>query len=280
MNDKYILWLKEIEFYPINEKVWKLIEINHNKPNGILEKENTEALLKDKLGKINGLYIYQNSDKEILYVGKGAPIANRLISHYRESFQSVKGDTKDQRWHKFFQSNCGIMKIYWKELEGEHERQIVEKLLDNTLDSSFKNFNSKVILNHNKVETIAENINDVKVDKSKPLEIKNNTSYDFGDYNESLVKQISFILGDYFTPHYRKSGVTFFGENGKRILKMVKKQKCIEIEFNVPVTEIYGLKVLSVNEAKEKKMGTCRWIYKGDSVPSNLVEEARRKFEN
>ena len=48
----------------------------------------------------------------------------------------------------------------------------------------------------------------------------------------------------------------------------------------MPVTTVDGLTVLTREEAREKKMGTCQWIYKGDSLMTvlELVDEAVSKY--
>jgi hypothetical protein len=45
----------------------------------------------------------------------------------------------------------------------------------------------------------------------------------------------------------------------------------------VPVTKVDGLTILTKEEAKVKKMGTCQWIYKGRGLDAamNLVKEAK-----
>lgn len=74
---------------------------------------------------------------QILYVGKAKPLINRLYSHYKESFQEVPGDTKDKRWYRFFNLYQEEFEVYWCELEDEHCRQIVEKMLDVVLKPTF-----------------------------------------------------------------------------------------------------------------------------------------------
>lgn len=106
-----------------------------------------------------------------------------------------------------------------------------------------------------------------------------NLDYRFGDYGGELIEQVSSKLGNSFTPKYNKSGVTFYGTNG-RILKLVNRSTMLEVEFNVPVTKVLGVSVLTDNEAIDKHMGTCRWIYRGDSLFTilELVEEAKDNY--
>ena len=66
------------------------------------------------------------------------PISGRLVSHYRESFQEVPGDTKNKKWHRFFMEHQGEMTVYWKELEGEDNRRVVELMLDCVLQPAFR----------------------------------------------------------------------------------------------------------------------------------------------
>ncbi|MEW6623952.1 MAG: PIN domain-containing protein [Bacillota bacterium] len=101
----------------------------------------------------------------------------------------------------------------------------------------------------------------------------------FGNHGVELIDKVQQKLGSRFTPKYNKSGVTFFSSNG-RILKLVYAKSRLHVEFNVPVSQVNGLTVLTKKEAQNKNMGTCQWIYKGDSVSTvlDLVEEAVKKY--
>ncbi|MDI3477787.1 MAG: hypothetical protein PWQ59_1312 [Thermoanaerobacterium sp.] len=101
----------------------------------------------------------------------------------------------------------------------------------------------------------------------------------FGNHGNELIDKVQQKLGSRFTPKYNKSGVTFFGSNG-RILKLVYNKTFLHVEFNVPVSQVKGLTILTKKEAQNKKMGTCQWIYKGDSLSTvlDLVEEAVKKY--
>ena len=135
----YEQFLIEHEILPIDcEKgKWNRFLIHHQSPKDEMSKQEVKRYIGQQVGNRNGLYVYKNEQGEILYIGKGKPLKNRLISHYIESFQPVSGDTKDQRWHKFFSQHQGIMEVWWIELEGEKERQIIEKMLDNLLKPLF-----------------------------------------------------------------------------------------------------------------------------------------------
>lgn len=58
----------------------------------------------------------------------------------------MSGDTKWKTWHKFFslKKNIGLIKIFWKEVSEEPERQILEKMLDYVLNPEFKSFRKEV----------------------------------------------------------------------------------------------------------------------------------------
>ena len=62
----------------------------------------------------------------------------KLVSHYKESFQELPGDTKNKKWHRFFMKHQGKMTVYWKELEGEDIRRVVELMLDCVLQPAFR----------------------------------------------------------------------------------------------------------------------------------------------
>lgn len=106
----------------------------------------------------------------------------------------------------------------------------------------------------------------------------NQKNVNFGNHSQDLVEKIQDKLGAEFKPKYNKTGVTFFGRRG-RILKLVNTRSYLHVEFNVPVIYVDGLMVLTKEEAREKKMGTCQWIFKGDSLMTVLkfVNEAIRK---
>lgn len=90
--------------------------------------------------------------------------------------------------------------------------------------------------------------------------------------------KVALALGNSFSPYFRKTGVTFFGSMG-RILNVVNKLKILEIEFNVPVAGVSDVEILTEKQAREKKMGTCRWIYRGESLPEDLLREAKTNYQ-
>jgi hypothetical protein len=114
---------------------------------------------------------------------------------------------------------------------------------------------------------------------SKENENRIITNYRFYNHREELVEKVQAVLGPDFQPEYRKTGVTFF-HGLSRDLKLVNAVNVLKIEFNVPVTKVDGLTVLTKEEAKAKKMGTCQWIYEGKSLDTamKLVQEAKDIF--
>lgn len=153
-------------------------------------------------------------------------------------------------------------------------------------------FTKKISYERKNVNNKTGSINKINLGVlSEPIENMNDTSYDaennyindtdmrFGNYGRDFFERVRQILGSEFEPKYNKSGITFFGVKG-RILKLVYSNTSLYVEFNVPVTPVRGLKILTEKEAYDKKMGTCRWIYKGDSITTvlNLIEESVRKY--
>ncbi|CAG9606882.1 GIY-YIG nuclease family protein [Pseudoneobacillus rhizosphaerae] len=132
----YERFLIENGILPI-ERNWNHFRINHVKPVDEVAKNQVRGYIENNVANHNGLYIYKNNKGEILYIGKGKPLKNRLYSHFLESFQPVKGDTKDQRWHPFFLKHQGEHDVYWIELETEKDRQIIEKMLEYVLNPLF-----------------------------------------------------------------------------------------------------------------------------------------------
>jgi len=132
-------FLENNNFLPISEPNWNIYRLHHKKPANESEEKRIFSEIKKSLGGNNGLYIYEKSGK-VLYVGKGHPLFSRVKSHYQESYKEVKGDTRFATWHKFFSKYAGEMKIYWKELENEEIRKIVEQMLDYILKPEFDKF--------------------------------------------------------------------------------------------------------------------------------------------
>lgn len=64
-----------------------------------------------------------------MYIGKGKPLLNRIKSHYNESYRPVGRGDMGGRFQKFFSSNSGLVKVYYKEVDGELNRQIIEAML-------------------------------------------------------------------------------------------------------------------------------------------------------
>ena len=134
--------LKQNNLIPLER--WNHFSFTHKaKVKG--EEENEQIVFLKRALQINGnwnsdgLYAYKRGS-EIIYIGKGQPIFNRLKSHYREAFRAVSGDTKDKRWHRFFSSNTGKLTIYWIPVEDEATRKILELALHEHFKPTFEEF--------------------------------------------------------------------------------------------------------------------------------------------
>lgn len=144
MERKIKKFLKDNDFLPLSR--WNNFKIIHRHitPKS-QEKKNDFNIIKNHVSKKNGLYIYEKNRK-IIYVGKGKPLSNRIKNHYISAYQEVLGDTKDKIWHNFFSSeeNLGELRIYWRELQKEKDRQIIEKILHYILNPTFNLFYKKM----------------------------------------------------------------------------------------------------------------------------------------
>ena len=152
MENKIIEFLSSIGFYPLSEDNWIVFRINHRVAKSKQEEEMTLNLIKNKVGRKNGIYVYKNADGKILYIGKGKPIFNRLKAHYYESYGKP-----EYLWHHFtafFSSNQGEVEIFCKELEDEDYRVIIETMMQKIYKPEFlgKKSNFKISSEHsNKV---------------------------------------------------------------------------------------------------------------------------------
>lgn len=136
MKGKFLEFLKANHLYPIEEN-WNQFSIIHSKPNNDMERNKIKAYIDSAVGKKNGLYAYTDVHGIVLYIGKAKQLRNRLHSHYRESYETVPGDTKDHRWHRFFLEHQGELNVYWIEIEDEESRRIIEQMVDYIVNPSF-----------------------------------------------------------------------------------------------------------------------------------------------
>jgi hypothetical protein len=120
--------------------MWHRLDIYHQAPSDPAEENAVQQMVYREVNDANGLYVYSTHAGQVLYVGKGKPLKNRLWSHYLESFQTVKGDTKDNRWHRFFSSHQGELIVHWIELEDESNRKLTEQMLTMQLTPAFLSF--------------------------------------------------------------------------------------------------------------------------------------------
>ena len=145
MEEEIKEFLSNIGFYPVAKENWKVFTINHCKPDTEEEIKKTHKYMDSHVKGINGIYVYKNTNGEVLYIGKGKPIINRLKSHYWRSFGEPR-DPKDRSYHFtiFFSSNQGDVEIYYKELEDEDNRVLVENLLQRIYKPKFLGKKSKL----------------------------------------------------------------------------------------------------------------------------------------
>ena len=123
---------------------WNRFSIKHSKPTTLGEKTKQVEFIKQELGLDQGdnpagLYAYRQGDN-LLYVGKGRPLFNRLKSHYRESYEPIPGDTRTKRWHRFFSAHTGDLTIYWIPVKDETTRKILELALQVHYKPMFESF--------------------------------------------------------------------------------------------------------------------------------------------
>lgn len=83
------------------------------------------------------------------------------------------------------------------------------------------------------------------------------------EYGAQLEKLNKWV-GQKLTGCPVRDGVTFHNNNEK-IFKILRRRRGWYIEFSVPVPACQGLTELTLEEAKTKKLGRTRWIYRGTS---------------
>lgn len=83
------------------------------------------------------------------------------------------------------------------------------------------------------------------------------------EYGAQLEKLNKWV-GQKLTGCPVRDGVTFHNNNEK-IFKILRRRRGWYIEFSVPVPACQGLTELTPEEARTKKLGRTRWIYRGTS---------------
>lgn len=129
MRAKYAKWLNEIDIYPITESNWSVFQIQHREPIDMIDKMQRENNIVEGIGEKSGIYIYKNDKGEVLYIGAGDSMASKIISHYREIFQTVTKEGEVQKYHRFFQAYRGELTVFYMEIEDDGSIEILEKML-------------------------------------------------------------------------------------------------------------------------------------------------------
>lgn len=138
LKEKFKSFLEANKFLPLSE--WSSFELDHGNP--VLDIENCRKIKKEVTDK-SGLYVYQK-DGRTLYIGKAKSLLGRLKSHHYESFKDPDY-ARFKPWYDFFSSdkNKGHVQIFWKEVQVEEERQIMEKMLEYIIPSEFMAFKNQ-----------------------------------------------------------------------------------------------------------------------------------------
>lgn len=95
------------------------------------------------------------------------------------------------------------------------------------------------------------------------------------DTFEVILEKVYQWIGSCISSCPVRDGVTFYNEREK-VFKVVQRRGGWHLQFNIPVPETEGLTVYSIEEARSKKLGRSRWIYKGnsDAVAEYLIRSA------
>ena len=124
-------------------KSWPSLHLVHEPPGDKNEKKRVfsriDQFCRKQGERISGVYLYERKG-DVLYIGKGKPIFNRVKSHYNESYREVSGDTKTKKWHRFFSKYNGPITVYISEIEREADRKIVEMILQEFHQAVFSKF--------------------------------------------------------------------------------------------------------------------------------------------
>lgn len=120
------------ENYAFDKDKWKSIEnVPFSYNAGTIQLLNK---IKKNMGMAKGIYIFSDSNERILYIGKGAPIYNRIRRH----FAKLKKTSLEEE--AAFPANDAprSISIYWVEIEQPDIREVVEHMLCYTLNPEYK----------------------------------------------------------------------------------------------------------------------------------------------
>ncbi|MFD2679264.1 GIY-YIG nuclease family protein [Bacillus seohaeanensis] len=132
-------FLESKQYIPLTSPLWNYFYFSQKKPQSSEEESKQLDKIKSQLKKERGIYaleLIKENKSELLYIGKGNPIRDRILSHYKKLSKNPKKD-KDNRI-KFFQENQGEVKIYYLELNEKGEQEIIEHLLSYILQPKYK----------------------------------------------------------------------------------------------------------------------------------------------
>jgi len=90
-----------------------------------------------------------------------------------------------------------------------------------------------------------------------------------------VLERVNSWVGLRLSTSQVNDGVCYYSGREK-ILKVIRQRHGWHIQFNLPVPECEGLLILSQEEARAKKLGKSRWIYRGfsEQVAEELVGSA------
>ena len=125
--------LKAYKIIPIEN--WNNIVLNYRN----LTVEDIKTKILSFCFNIQGVYVYiDNTNKNVLYVGKSVNIANRLIQHYKEYTGPVSWDKKDI-FHNFFKNFDDVI-IFYFETKNKTEQTLIEVMLQDHLKHNFQDY--------------------------------------------------------------------------------------------------------------------------------------------
>lgn len=84
------------------------------------------------------------------------------------------------------------------------------------------------------------------------------------DNFDDILEKVYQWVGQQLSSCPVQDGITFY-HNSDKVFKVVRQRNIWYLQFCVPVPERTGLIILTREEARTKKLGKARWIYKGNS---------------
>jgi GIY-YIG catalytic domain-containing protein len=125
---------------PLTNDEWNPFEITHHPTVNLADGDYLIEKIRASIPRgTGGVYIYEDINGDVIYVGKSADLRDRFRTHYRRANRRDPSGDRNDRHFNFWSARCGKLVVYWHRIDREVDRQIVEIMLTFYLQPKFVN---------------------------------------------------------------------------------------------------------------------------------------------